>query len=319
MKKHTVPAYGSIMPVQVAIARIHEYESTLLDSATGLLLEEAGLKPSLGQQVLVKPNLVAPSNAEHCSTNPLVVKSACAYLMDCGARVTVADSPAFGPASHVAGKSGLKKALAEIGLKVQTLKRAVPLELSAGGSIGISKDALEADTILNVPKLKVHCQMTMSGAVKNLFGCVVGFRKAMAHNKLGHSHEVFRSMLMDVYEALPQTFHLMDAVRPLHKDGPIKGVPFQLGLLSASENGIAIDSAAYAILGLLPHQVPLWEEALMRGMKGADLTEIDYPLEGPELFDPTGFEMSPERPLDFHAMRIIKGRIRSIQKYLMKS
>ncbi len=319
LKKHTIPAYGAAMSVQVAIARIHEYESTLLDSATGLLLEEAGLKPTFGQQILVKPNLVAPSNAKHCSTNPLVVKSACAYLLDCGARVNVADSPAFGPASHVASKSGLKDAMAEIGLKVKTLKRAVPLELSGGGTIGLSKDALEADTILNVPKLKVHCQMTMSGAVKNLFGCVVGFRKAVAHNQLGHSHEVFRSMLMDVYDALPQAFHLMDAVRPLHKDGPIKGVPFQLGLLSASENGIAIDASAYSILGLIPHQIPLWEEALLRGMKGADLTGIEYPLEGPELFDPTGFELSPERPLDFHVMRILKGRIRSIQKYLTKS
>ncbi len=307
------------MSVKVAIARILEYESTLLDSATGLILEEAGLKPHFGQRILVKPNLVAPSNAKHCSTNPLVVRSACSYLMDCGATVTVADSPALGPASHVAGRSGLKDAMAEIGLKVETLRRAVPLELTGGGTIGISKDALEADVILNVPKLKVHCQMTMSGAVKNLFGCVVGFRKAVAHNQLGHSHDVFRSMLMDVYEALPQAYHLMDAVRPLHKDGPIKGEPFQLGLLSASDNGIAIDAAAYAILGLIPSQIPLWEEALQRGMKGADLTEIEYPLEGTELFDPTGFEMSPERPLDFHVMRIIKGRLRSLQKYLQKS
>lgn len=306
------------MSPRVAIARILEYESTLLDSATALVLEEAGLKPSVGQHVLVKPNLVAPSNARHCCTNPLVVRAACAYLLDCGARVTVADSPAFGPASHVASQSGLGKTMAELGLKVMSLKRARPLALTGGGTIGLSQDAMEADIILNMPKLKVHCQMTMSGAVKNLFGCVVGFRKAMAHNKLGHSHAVFRSMLMDVYEALPHAFHLMDGIHPLHKDGPIKGEPFELGLLAASDNGIALDTAAYSILKLRPDQIPLWEEALMRHMDGADPSEVKYPLEKPDLFDPTGFEMSPVRDLDFVAVRIIKGRIRSLLKHFIK-
>jgi len=306
------------MSSHVAIARILEYESTLLDSATALILEEAGLKPTRGQHVLVKPNLVAPSNARHCSSNPLVVRAACTYLLDCGAKVTVADSPAFGPASHVARVSGLAKALERLDLKVQSLKRPIPLELTNGGTIGLSQDALEAEVILNIPKLKVHCQMTMSGAVKNMFGCVVGFRKAMAHNKLGHSHDVFRSMLMDVYDALPQTCHLMDAIHPLHKDGPTKGEPFKLGLLAASDNGIAIDTAAYKILGLTPQQIPLWEEALIRHKDGADPAEVEYPLEKPTLFDSTGFEMSPERDLDFILMRIIKGRFNSLSKYFKK-
>lgn len=303
----------------VCIARILEYESTLLNSATALLLEESGLKPSVGQTVLVKPNLVNSSNAKHCCTNPLVMKAACAYLLDCGAKVVVGDSPAFGPASHVARASGLGKAMADLGLKVKSLKRATPLALTNGGTIGISRDALEADVILNVPKLKVHCQMTISASVKNLFGCVVGFRKAVAHNKLGHSHDVFRSMLMDVYAALPQTHHLLDGIHPLHKDGPIKGEPFELGMLAASANGIALDTAAYSILGLSMDRIPLWDEAMKRGMEGADPATIRYPLEKPTLFDATGFEMSPVRDLEFDPVRLVKGRIRSLLKHFTKS
>lgn len=303
------------MSEKVAIARMLEYESTLLDSATTLLLEEVGLKPTVGQHVLVKPNLVAPSNARYCCTNPLVVRSACAYLLDCGARVTVADSPAFGPASFVARNIGLDKSLAELGLKVTSLKQATPLTLSTGTTIGVSQDAMDADIILNIPKLKVHGQMTMSGAVKNLFGCVVGFRKALAHNQLGHSHDVFRSMIMDVYEALPTTFHLMDGIHPLHRKGPIDGVPFELGLLAASANGVALDTAAYAILGLLPDQIPLWQEALKRHMLGADPAEVEYPLEKPDLFDATGFELSPVKDLEFAPLRLLKGRIRSLLKH----
>lgn len=303
------------MPVPVAIARILEYESTLLDSATALVLEETGFTPSPGDRVLVKPNLVSPSNARHCCTNGRLTRSACKYLLDCGARVTVADSPGYGPASHVAKKAGMAQEVAKLGLKVVSLKRAVPLDLTIGGSIGISRDALESDRILNMPKLKVHCQMTMSGAVKNLFGCVVGFRKAVAHNRLGHSHDVFRSMLMDVHDALPQAHHLMDGIHPLHRDGPINGEPFELGLLAASESAIALDTAAYSILGLSPSQVPLWDEALKRNMDGADPAGIAYPLELPDRFDSTGFVMSEERPLDFHVTRIIKGRVKSLLKH----
>lgn len=311
-------AYNYMMSVSVAIARILEYESTLMDSATALVLEETGFKPSPGERVLVKPNLVSPTNARHCCSNPRVVQAACRYLLDCGARVTVGDSPGYGPASHVAKKSGLWEAMQELGLTVVSLKRATPLELSIGGSIGLSQDALEADRILNIPKLKVHCQMTMSGAVKNMFGCVVGFRKAVAHNRLGHSHDVFRAMLMDVYDALPQTHHLMDGIHPLHKDGPIKGKPYELGMLAASESGIAVDTAAYSILGLRPNQIPLWDEALSRHMDGSDPAEIVYPLEQPELFSNEGFVMSEERPLDFHLTRIIKGRVKSLMKYFRR-
>ncbi|QJB55067.1 DUF362 domain-containing protein [Pseudodesulfovibrio sp. zrk46] len=306
------------MSIKVAIARILEYESTMLDSATALILEESGFKPSPGQRVLVKPNLVSPSNARHCSTNPLVVRAACAYLRDCGAVITVADSPAYGPASHVAKRSGLGEAMASLGLKVQSLKRATPLTLRKGGSIGLSADAMESDLILNIPKLKVHCQMTISGSVKNMFGCVVGFRKALAHNQIGHSYDLFQSMLMDVYEALPQTHHLMDAIHPLHKDGPINGEPFELGLLAASPSGVGLDTAAYSILGLQPQQLPLWQEALSRHMDGADPSELEYPLEKPDLFSAKGFELSPERPLDFHLKRIIKGRMRSLLKHFTK-
>jgi uncharacterized protein (DUF362 family) len=172
--------------------------------------------------------------------------------------------------------------------------------------------------ILNIPKLKVHCQMTMSASVKNLFGCVVGFRKAMAHNRLGHSPEIFRSMLMDIYAALPQAYHLMDGIHPLHKDGPIKGEPYALGLLAASPNGIALDTTAYTILNLRPKHVPLWNEALHRKMDGADPAEIHYPLELPELFNHTGFIMSPERALEFTMQRLIKGRIRNLLKHFRK-
>jgi uncharacterized protein (DUF362 family) len=307
------------MPETVAILRVPEYRPGPLGTAVDRLFANIGFAAAPGDRVLVKPNLVNGSNAAHCTTHPQAVRAACAWLLDHGARVTVADSPAFGPASYVAGVSGLGEALEDLGLKVRSLGRPAPLPLTLGGTIGLSRDALEADRILNLPKLKVHCQMTVSGAVKNLFGCVVGFRKAYAHHRLGHSHAVFRSMIMDVYRALPQAVHLMDAVRPMHRDGPIKGEPFPLGMLAASKNGVALDTMACTLIGLAPERVPLWEEAETRGMDGANPARLAYPLESLERFDTTGFMLSEARELSFAPMRLIRGRVRSLLKHLAKN
>jgi uncharacterized protein (DUF362 family) len=307
------------MPETVAILHVPEYRTKSLGQAVARLLDAIGFDPAPGDRVLVKPNLVNGSNAARCTTHPLVVRAACVWLLDHGVSVTVGDSPAFGPASHVARASGLEAALSDLGLKAQSLGRPAPLPLTLGGTIGLSRDAAEADHILNLPKLKVHCQMTVSGAVKNLFGCVVGFRKAYAHHRLGHSHAVFRSMIMDVYRALPRTVHLVDAVEPMHKDGPIKGEPFPLGMLAASKNGVALDTMACTLLGLSPEQVPLWEEAWTRGMEGADPARLAYPLESLDGFDTAGFMFSEIRELSFAPMRLIRGRVRSLLKHLAKN
>ncbi|ADU63368.1 MAG: DUF362 domain-containing protein [Pseudodesulfovibrio sp.] len=303
----------------VAMTHVPDYDPARLDTAVARLLETSGLTLAPGTRVLVKPNLVAARNARHCTTHPEVVRAACAYLLDCGARVTVADSPAFGPASQVARASGLAEALAGLGLRVAGLGRPAPLALTRGGTIGLSRDALEAEAILNLPKLKVHCQMVMSGAVKNLFGCVVGFRKAFAHHHLGADRDIFTAMLMDVYAALPRTHHLMDGVHALHRDGPTGGDPFRLGLLAASASGVALDTAAYAVLGLAPGHVPLWQEAVARNMAGADPRGLVYPLDAPDRFDAAGFMLSPARALQFAPLRLLRGRVRSLLKHFTNS
>ena len=90
------------MPNEIFLAQVPDYAQPDLAQAVGRLLESAGCKPGPGARVLVKPNLVAPYNSGLSCTNPLVVRAACAYLLDHGAKVSVGDSPAFGTARIVA-------------------------------------------------------------------------------------------------------------------------------------------------------------------------------------------------------------------------
>ncbi len=301
----------------VAFARILEYESTLLEPAASLLLEECGLRLEPGARVLVKPNLVNRKNAGLSCTNPLLVRAVCVHLLDCGARVKVADSPAFGSAAQVAKASGLTKALKDLGLPVSGLGRPIPLDLSSGRRISISRDALETDIIVNLPKLKAHCQMRLTGAVKNLFGCVCGFRKALAHASMGDKDNLFPAMIIEVMQALPETVSVLDAVHPMHRTGPIGGDPFELGLVAASASAVALDTAVYTMLGLAPNQVPLWKEAQRRNLPGSSPADLSYPLEKPERFKAEGFIL-PEKldSIGFSLDRLLKGRLRSLMHRL---
>lgn len=301
------------MRIPVALAHILEYESTLLEATVRLLLEETGCAPAPGIRVLVKPNLVSRSNAGLSCTHPLVVRAVCLWLLDRGAKVTVADSPAFGSALQVARASGLAETLRPLGLRVESLDRPQPLRLSFGAKIGLSRTAREAELILNLPRLKAHSQMRLTCAVKNLFGCVTGWRKAVAHAQHGDQGDHFPALILEVAQALPPVFSLLDAIRPMHRSGPIKGDPYNLGMLAACADPVALDTAVYAMLGLGPWDVPLWFEAQRRGLPGADPDRLAYPLERPEEFDTSDFHIPDALdPETFHPLRLARGRLRSL-------
>lgn len=307
------------MAVSVFLACMNGYESSLLDQTVFNLLDATGFIPEKGWHVLVKPNLVNSANAAVSCTNPLVVRAVCRWLIDRGVKVIVADSPAFGPAAQVARASGLQMALKDMGLTVRGLGNAATTKLPCGISIGISRMALEADAIVNVPRLKAHCQMRVTAAVKNLFGCVSGARKALAHNRFGSSPQRFIAMLTELCELLPHKATLLDAVVPMHETGPVKGSPFHLGMLAASTSAVAVDTAAYTMLDLTPKDIPLWQECRRRRMPGADNGDIRYGMNRPEDFDVSDMIL-PESldPLRFEPFRLLAGRIRSMKRHFSR-
>jgi uncharacterized protein (DUF362 family) len=242
-----------------------------------------------------------------------VVRAACAYLLDCGATVAVGDSPAFGTARVVARLCGLTEALRDMPVPVVNLGRPRPVRLSFGGRIGVASRALEAEAVVNIPRLKVHDQMGMTGAVKNTFGCVAGSRKSLAHQLYGGRGNRFERLIIEVMQALPDTFHLLDGITAMHVHGPGGGEPFALGLVAAAKNPVALDTAVCGLLGLAPDMVPLWSEALAANLPGARPEDIAYPLRGPADFAATGFRgPTVLSPVAFRPLRFLKGRLKSL-------
>ncbi|MEG2173176.1 MAG: DUF362 domain-containing protein [Desulfovibrionaceae bacterium] len=296
----------SALPFPVALHACADYQPERVDLAIFGCLDACGWAPPYGCRVLVKPNLLR-ADALTC-THPYIVRAACQWLLDHHAQVTVADSPGFGTAAHVARSIGLSAALKPLGLSVASLEQALPVPLphGGGGHWGVSATALQADVILSVPKVKAHCQMRLTLAVKNLFGCVCGWRKAVAHTVQGVSAAQFTAALVDLWAALPPVMALADGIEGMHKTGPSGGAPFPLHCVAASTSAMALDTAFYTMLKVQSADVPLWLASCKRQIAGAQWQDLTFPLAQPHDFDTANFIVPAQlMGLSFRPQRLL--------------
>lgn len=322
------PSPQNVLPV--ALLRHDAYAAPALRTAVGQVMDAARLAEysplRSGARVLVKPNLLL---AKHLAcTSPAVVAAVCAWLMDHGAKVRVADSPGFGRAASVARAVGLEESLRPLGLAVEEIGPAAPLPLplegeaaqkagfQAGGSrFHVARLAMESDLIVSVPRVKAHAQMLVTLSVKNCFGCVRGLHKAVAHAREGRDPQFFADCLAALWAALPPVAAVADGITAMHITGPSNGKPFALGLLGASASAVALDEALYAVLGLSPQDVPLGAALCRRKAWGSAAagTQAEFPLNGPADFCATGFLLPAELShTSFHPARFVQSCFRRI-------
>ncbi|WP_291332706.1 DUF362 domain-containing protein [Desulfovibrio sp.] len=319
---------GNSLPV--ALLRHDTYTAPALRTAVGQVMDAARLAEyyplRAGTRVLVKPNLLM---AKHLAcTSPEVVAAVCAWIMDHGAQVRVADSPGFGRAVTVARAVGLDEALRPLGLEVEEIGPAVPLPLplegdaaqkagfQAGGSrFHVARLAMESDLIVSVPRVKAHAQMLTTLSVKNCFGCVRGLHKAVAHAREGRDPRFFADCLAALWATLPPVAAVADGITAMHITGPSNGKPFALGLLGASASAVALDEAVYAVLGLNPQDVPLGAALSRRKAwgSGAAGSQVIFPLNTPADFCAAGFQLPVELShTSFHPARFVQSCFRRI-------
>lgn len=301
------------MPETVVLRRMADYSEVSGSRRFFEDLETLAAPLSPGAKVLIKPNLVAARHTPLACTHPAVVREVGRYFRQAGCRVTVGDSPAFGSASGVARRCGYGPWLRDEGMPIVTLDRPVAVDVSWGERVGISRRALEADLIVNVGKLKAHGQMRLTACIKNLFGCVSGVRKGLAHARYGERGTRFEDLLLEVALALPPTLHVLDGVQVLHRWGPTHGTPLDFGLLGVAADGFALDAAAYTAVGMDPEAIPLWRAARRRRISGAWTESHSYPVLAPSFWQDQGFEVPATlNPVSFRPAQLARSLLRRI-------
>jgi uncharacterized protein (DUF362 family)/Pyruvate/2-oxoacid:ferredoxin oxidoreductase delta subunit len=211
-----------------------------------------------GSRVIIKPNLLAPASPDRAIvTHPHVVKAIAEYLLERGARVTVSDSQAMGTFQKTLKESGLRETLKGLAVEFREFRESVNVDIGEPfKEIAIARDIMEADAVVNVPKLKTHVQMLMTLGVKNLFGCIVGLRKPEWHFRTGVNRELFARLLVQIHNAVRPAFTVIDGILAMEGEGPGRsGTPRELGLLAGSDNAIALDITLSRMLGLTADRV----------------------------------------------------------------
>jgi len=263
----------------VSLATSAGYEpSGLRQNVMDLLEPLGGISAfiSRGDRVLVKPNMLAAKDPVLAvTTHPNLVRVVADLVREAGGTAAIGDSPGIGGFFRVAEKCGISKAARESGADLIEFRESI--ELQGKGtfrSINLATAYYEADKIINLPKLKTHEMMTMTCAVKNLFGAVIGAEKAGWHLKAGSSRELFARLLLEIYLLKKPALNIVDAVIAMEGNGPGNGDPLNLGLLIAGANPVAVDVIAGILSGIPANLLHIENEAKKMGLPGSSLDGI---------------------------------------------
>jgi len=210
---------------------------------------------SKNSRVVIKPNLLMAAPPEKAIvTHPVLVRAAAEYAIDRGASVQISDSPAIGSFKKIIRESGIERALEGLPVEFKEFKTSVEVEVGEPfGRIEIAEDAVHADVVINLPKLKSHSQMLLTLGVKNLFGCIVGFAKPEWHLRTGVDRESFARLLLRIYQAVKPAVTVLDGILALEGRGPSKGGrPKHIGVLIGSADAVAVDIVVCKMLGVEP-------------------------------------------------------------------
>ena len=244
----------------VHFVRCADYESALAP-AFERLAESSGLfadSALRGRRVLVKPNLLTDRTPEQAvTTHPALLRLVLRRLKAAGASVSVGDSPAStANLKMTLERSGIGAVCEEEGVPVVSFEQGGVRNFDKDGfSFTLAKPVLDADLIVNLPKVKSHSLTKLTAAVKNLYGAVPGYSKTTLH-RLYPKPADFGRLLQAIWSVLPPAVSLADAVVGMEGQGPSNGRPVRLGFLAASEDPFALDAALCGILGIRPATVP---------------------------------------------------------------
>ncbi|MEP0842333.1 MAG: DUF362 domain-containing protein [Phycisphaerae bacterium] len=302
----------------VAVERADSYAPPVLRAAIERAVARLGGWRALvrpGDRVLVKPNCIAASSPEQAAqTHPAVILEVCRQLIDFGARPFVGDSPAWGSLAGNLRAMGALDELERLGVPLVDFKRAVKADNPRGKvfhRLTVDAAALEADAIVNLPKFKAHRQLVLTAAIKNMFGCVTGRRKAWWHVKAGGYDNYFGRMLVETFELLRPAVTLIDAVTAMEGNGPMRGSPRAMNLILASTDGPALERVSAELVGIKPTALRtlLAARELEIGTPYLDRVDVaGLPLAEARVAD---FVMPKMMPIGFSLPRVVKGAFKN--------
>ncbi len=267
---------------KVSIVRAHDYDYTEIYAAMEKGIELIGGLAKIvspGSKVFVKINHISPpSPAEKgLVTHPVFVEVVLDLLKKVGADITVGDDIQSGPGDGFQ-VSGFRQMCERAGVRLVNLRETGFVETVCNGhflkKVYLSKTLLDADVIINLPKLKTHSLCIFTGGVKNFYGIIpIGLRRKF-HGEYIRSED-FSQVLTDIFSAARPQLTIMDGIIAMEGEGPAAGSLRKLGVILASQDTVAVDAVATRIIGLHPLDVHTTRYSNERGLGVGNLQNIE--------------------------------------------
>ncbi|MDH5782164.1 MAG: DUF362 domain-containing protein [Candidatus Bathyarchaeota archaeon] len=215
-----------------------------------------GLTIKKNDLVVVKPNVCYPKNIENMIITDARVLEVVLNIVKRRTKnviVVESDSPS-GTAEKRMINSGTMDVVKKCDVEFLNLsKDDVEEHEVAGFVLEIPKTVLKADLVLNLAKLKTNNFVSISVAMKNMFGVLANKKKSKLHKNLAE-------VLVYLNRVLRQDLVVVDGIVGMEGLGPINGSPVQLGLIVSGLNPVTVDAVCCHIMELNPFAVePLWK------------------------------------------------------------
>lgn len=265
--------------------------------------------------IVIKPNLNSNMNALTGNTTDLRLLSGVIELLrDMGFRnVTIGEGTNSGFYRNrisVISRLRIDRLADFYGISVKDFNFSEPvmIEFENGVKAGVAKECLEADMLINMPKLKTHFEAGMSGCLKNLMGCLVG-----QENKK-KTHQALSANILNINKKIKPRIHIMDAIFSMEGLGPTRGTPLKTGLVLVGTDPYLIDLISAKVASIDYRNVRTLKEAEKRGIINkshhafADGLKLDkvFRFKPPKAGPLAAFIHNPKRQKYFLAIRNTK-------------
>ncbi|GAI11020.1 unnamed protein product, partial [marine sediment metagenome] len=186
------------------------------------------------------------------------------FLLDKGANVLVGDNPLPNKTCNqieIAKECGFLDVshgqFRNIGRYPKKIKR----QKNLLKEVYVSREILDCDILVSLPKFKLHNLTTMSIAIKNHFGIIPGGLKAYIHSLFPKIKD-FSKVLLEIYRLRPPDIIIVDCLNIIDA----KGKRFTPGKIIAGDNGHAIDYTCALMVGINPYLIPTLKIARDNGL-----------------------------------------------------
>lgn len=277
---------------------------------------EKFVKP--GENVLLKVNLLTVKKPEQAATtHPDFVEAVAVMFLDFGCNVFIADSPG-GPfiqpmLKRVYKATGMKdiEDRLNITLNHDTSSKSVFVEDSVlYKSMKVCNYLDNMDHIISMSKMKTHAFMTLTGAVKNMFGIIPGLTKAELHAQYPKLLD-FAEMIVDVCNYAKPTLSFMDGIIAMEGEGPGSGEPKVMNTMLVSDSPYHLDYVAAELMKMDPLEVPTIIKSIERGFIKEDLSDLEI-IGEVEPFIPEHFEHAKTNTLGYESDKFL---VRLLKRY----